>query len=75
LSHASKLAAEAATPGIEESRAAEIARLIWNDRIDAALTGFFIAVVIVILADSARAWSRLLLGSDPGARGSHQAAA
>jgi carbon starvation protein len=75
LSHASKLAAEAATPGIAESRAAEIARLIWNDRIDAALTGFFIAVVIVILADSARAWSRLLLGSDPGARGSHQAAA
>ncbi len=75
LSHAAKLAAEAAAPGVAEARVAEIGRLIWNDRIDAALTAFFIAVVIVILADSARAWTKLLMGSGPSARGSQQAAA
>jgi len=61
LAHAAQLAAEAANPATSATRAAEIARLIWNDRIDAALTAFFIAVVIVILCDSIRVWSRLIL--------------
>ena len=43
-------------------------RLIWNDRIDAAMTAFFIAVVIVVLADSARVWTKLTLGSGRSAR-------
>ena len=52
----------------------EIARLIWNDRIDAAMTAFFIAVVVIILADSARIWTKLVLGSGRGTR-TQQAAA
>ena len=43
-------------------RGAEIARLIWNDRVDAAMTAFFIAVVIIIVGDSIRVWSKLLIG-------------
>jgi carbon starvation protein len=61
LAHAAQLAAEAAVPEMTSQRGAEIARLIWNDRIDAAMTAFFIAVVIIILGDSLRVWSKLML--------------
>src|SRR5262249_53465525 len=62
LAHAAQLRAELAAPGVAESRIREIGLLIWNDRIDAVLTGFFMAVVIIILADSARVWARHLTG-------------
>jgi carbon starvation protein len=75
LAHAATLATEAAAAGVTDTRVAEISRLIWNDRIDAALTAFFIAVVIVVLADSARVWTKLTLGSGAGARNAQQAAA
>ena len=61
LAHAAQLAAEAASPATSTRRGIEIARLMRNDRIDAAMTGFFIAVVIVILGDSIRIWSKLML--------------
>ena len=61
LSHAAKLAADATMPATAAERGAEIARLMWNDRVDAALTAFFIAVVIIILGDSIRVWSNLIL--------------
>ena len=73
LSHAAKLANEAASSGVTPARAAEISRLIWNDRIDAAMTAFFIAVVVIILLDSARVWTNLILRR--GAAGSTQQAA
>src|SRR5260370_37745522 len=73
--HAAQLANEAASPGIASARVAEISRLIWNDRIDAAMTAFFIAVVVIVLADSAHVWTKLTLGSGSGSRNSHQAAA
>jgi hypothetical protein len=69
------LAAQAAAPGVSDARAAEISRLIWNDRIDAAMTAFFITVVAIVLVDSARVWTRLTLGSGGGARNTQQAAA
>jgi carbon starvation protein len=74
LSHAAKLANEAAAIGVTSARAAEISRLIWNDRIDAAMTAFFIAVVLIILADSTRIWTRLILGSGRGTRAQQAAA-
>jgi carbon starvation protein len=74
LSHAATLAVEAAAPGVSDARAAEIGRLIWNDRIDAAMTAFFIAVVAIVLVDFARVWTRLTIGSG-GARNAQQAAA
>ena len=63
LAHAAKLAAEETLPTTTTERGIEIGRLIWNDRVDAAMTAFFIAVVIVILSDSIRVWSKLILGS------------
>jgi len=69
------LAADRAAPGDTDARIAEISRLIWNDRIDAAMTAFFIAVVAIVLVDSARVWTRLLLGSGGGARNAQEAAA
>jgi len=62
LAHAAKLAVEMAAPTTSVARGLEIDRLIWNDRIDAAMTAFFIAVVIIILSDSLRIWSKLILG-------------
>ena len=61
LAHAATLAAEAARPGVADTRVAEIGRLIWNDRIDCAMTAFFIAVVAIVLLDSVRVWTRLIL--------------
>ena len=75
LAHAATLAAEAAALGVSNARTMEITRLIWNDRIDAAMTAFFIAVVAIVLADSARVWTKLTLGSGGGARSAQQAAA
>jgi carbon starvation protein len=61
LSHAAKLAAEMTAPATTAARALEIDRHIWNDRVDAALTAFFIIVVIIVLGDSIRVWSKLIL--------------
>ncbi len=63
LAHAAKLAADLTAPTTTAARSIEIGRLIWNDRVDAAMTAFFIAVVIIILSDSLRVWRKLLLGS------------
>ncbi len=42
--------------------AAAAARMIANDRLDAAVAGFFLVAVLVILADSAREWWAVLSG-------------
>jgi carbon starvation protein len=61
LAHAAKLSAEAASTSTTVARAGEIGRLIWNDRVDALMTAFFIVAVIVVLSDSIRVWSKLIL--------------
>ncbi len=61
LAHAAQLGAELATPGLSAARAAEISRLMWNDRVDAIMTVALIAVVAVILIDSIRVWATLML--------------
>ncbi len=73
LAHAAKLSAELTAPTTTAARAIEIDRLIWNDRVDAALTAFFIIVVITILSDSIRVWSKLTLGTPE--RAAHEEAA
>ena len=57
LSHAEMLRAQLATPA-GASHAADIARQIWNDRMDTVMTVIFIAVVAIILVESARACLR-----------------
>jgi carbon starvation protein len=66
LAHAAQLAAEQALPATTAERAATLERLIWNDRVDTAMTFIFIAVVVVILADSARVWLKLALAHRAG---------
>jgi carbon starvation protein len=63
LAHAAELERELTTPGILASRVTEISRLARNDRIDALLTAFFMAVVVIIIADSVRTWTRILTGA------------
>ncbi len=61
LAHAAILQRELAAPATTTARATELLRLIWNDRVDAAMTAIFIAVVVIILGDSIRTWIRLLM--------------
>ena len=75
LAHAGLLQKELAAPATTIARASELVRLIWNDRIDAAMTAIFIAVMVIILGDSIRAWLRLLLSSAAGRSDREEAAA
>jgi carbon starvation protein len=56
LAHARLLAAQLASGAIVADKAGTTSRLILNDRIDAAVTGILAALVVVILAESARHW-------------------
>ena len=64
LAHARLLqAAQAAgtlPPGVKS--AGDLSRMIANDYLDAAVAGFFLVAVIVILADSIREWVAVLRG-------------
>jgi carbon starvation protein len=50
-------------PGVATIEAAK--RMIFNDRLDALVAGFFMAAFIVILIESARVWVRILSGRSP----------
>ena len=57
---AAKVAAGELPPGVSDAVGA--GRLIFNDRLDAAVTAFFMLSVIVILVDSIREWRSVLGG-------------
>jgi carbon starvation protein len=57
LAHAALIAG-----GPEVSRPTDAARLIFNDRLDAVVTGLLILLVVLILADSIRVWYVVLSG-------------
>jgi carbon starvation protein len=50
-------------PGVRSMDAAR--QMLFNDRLDAAVAGFFLLSVVVILAESAREWSAVLGGRKP----------
>jgi carbon starvation protein len=60
---ADQLAAGVLPRGAADATAA--ARMIFNDRLDAAVAGFFMLAVIVILADSAKEWVAVIRGRKP----------
>ena len=64
LSHArmleSALASGTLPKGVKSIEAAH--RMIFNDRLDAAVAAFFLISVVIILADSAREWIRVIGG-------------
>ncbi len=57
------LAAGNLPPGIASAEVAQ--RFILNDRIDAAVTAFFLLAVIIILADSLKEWYKVVSGRMP----------
>jgi carbon starvation protein len=59
LAHANLLAAEAPSTA---ARAHELARLIFNDRLDAAVTGALLVLVALIVLESGLEWVRVLSG-------------
>jgi carbon starvation protein len=46
-------------------RAVDTGRLMFNDRLDAAVAAFFMVAVVVILIESAREWFLVLRGDRP----------
>ncbi|HUU13181.1 MAG TPA: carbon starvation CstA family protein [Terriglobia bacterium] len=62
LAHAQMLADQIAAGTIAPEKIAETQRLIFNDRLDAVVTGVFAALVLVILVESTRHWWLYLVG-------------
>ncbi len=62
LAHAADLSARLTAGEVPAEKLAETQALIFNDRLDAALTALFMVLVLVIVAESARQWYRMLSG-------------
>jgi len=60
LAHAADLQSRIAAGQIAAGKLAETRALIFNDRLDAAVTALFMGLVAVIVVDSAREWFRVL---------------
>ena len=59
LAHAQQLAQEVPA---NAGRAHELSRLVFNDRLDAAVTGLLVVLVAAIVVESILEWSRVLTG-------------
>ncbi len=62
LAHAQMLLNQLASGAVPAANVASVHRLIFNDRLDAAVTFIFAALVVVILAESGRNWLLYALG-------------
>ncbi len=60
LAHAAQLQQRIAAGQVPAAQIGEMRTLIFNDRLDAAVTALFMALVLVIVADAVRAWYRAL---------------
>jgi carbon starvation protein len=60
LTHAAVLQGRITSGEIAAAQLAETHALIFNDRLDAAVTGLFMVLVLVIVVDSLREWYRVL---------------
>jgi carbon starvation protein len=63
LSHAAALENAIAAGNIAAARLAETHAVIFNERLDAVVCAVFLALVAIIVLDSARVWSGLLRGT------------
>jgi len=65
LAHAAQLQARIAAGQVGAAKLAETQAIIFNDRLDAAVTALFMVLVVIIVVDSLRAWYRVL-SAGPG---------
>ncbi len=63
LAQASTLESAIAAGKIAAAKIADTQVLIFNNRLDAAITGMFMAMVVVVLVDSFRVWVGILSGT------------
>ena len=64
LSHARSLEAALSSGALPAGikSAADVHRMMFNDRLDAAVAGFFMISVVIILVESVREWTRIFSG-------------
>jgi carbon starvation protein len=57
-------AANTLPPGVKS--ASDLGRMIFNDYLDAAVAAFFLVLVVIVIADSARIWLGLIRSGEAG---------
>jgi carbon starvation protein len=57
LAHAEELSGQLAAGQVPAEKIAEIRRLVFNDRLDAAVCAVFMVLVAVIVVEAVRAWA------------------
>jgi carbon starvation protein len=62
LAQASGLEQRIAEGKVEEAKLAETRRVIFNNRLDAGVTGFFAVLILLLLAEAATEWYLILSG-------------
>jgi carbon starvation protein len=65
LAQADHLAAQLAAGAVPQAKVFETQQVIFNNRLDAALTALFMVLVAVVVLDAARVWWRTLPGPGP----------
>jgi carbon starvation protein len=60
LAHAAELQSRLAAGEVPATKISETHTLIFNDRLDAAVTALFMGLVLVIVVDAVREWYRVL---------------
>jgi carbon starvation protein len=65
LAQARALEQQVTDGGLPEARRAEARRVVFNNRLDAAVTGFFALLVLALLAEAALDWHRILTRRKP----------
>jgi len=65
LAQASGLEQQIAEGRVPEAKLAETRRVIFNNRLDAGVTGFFAVLILLLLAEAATEWYLILSGRRP----------
>jgi carbon starvation protein len=65
LSQARALEQRIADGGVPEAKVAETRHVIFNNRLDAVVTGFFALLILLLLAEAASQWYLILAGKGP----------